>query len=456
MITRVLNWLLPLYIFLLPWQARFIFLKYSLTEPFYGDKSLYATDLLFFILLGVWIVWVHSQRAQIQELLKSKWLRRAIFALAIVFAYSALSLLWAPHTSVGYDKLFRLSQALLVLVMLSHNPVIRGRVLAAFFASACVQSVWAIVQFLQQSIAASTWLGMSPQNPQDLGVSVIEYADERWLRAYGSLSHPNMLGGFLSIAALMSLGVYLQNAVHMVPWYSKWASMQKPQMQTFRNHDLGSFITFLLSFIGLLLTFSRSAWLGFAVGLALIIVSSVAMYRGQARRAVVRSFSKLTVLAIILFVFLNAIFGGLWFSRTHDQSRLAQVSVTERSQLLGDAKQIIMNHPFRGVGLGGYLPTLMQMEGNRFEDDRPIFRFQPVHNTWLLLWAELGLVGLFLFFVWIYSVLVAFKARQPLFASILAAVGIMFYFDHFWLSLPFGMILAAVALAITAQELTEK
>ena len=91
MIARLLNWLLPLYIFLLPWQARFIFLKYSLTEPFYGDKSLYATDLLFFALLGVWIVWVRGQRAQIQELLKSKWLRGAVLAMAIVFVYSAIS-----------------------------------------------------------------------------------------------------------------------------------------------------------------------------------------------------------------------------------------------------------------------------------------------------------------------------------------------------------------------------
>lgn len=456
-LEKFLSWLLPLYIFLLPWQARYIIAEYSTSAPYYGDRSFYVTDVLFLVLLSIWVLWLRKNKLVIREQLQTKWTRRLVLGLLGLWAFALLSLLWSPDQAVGYEKWYRLTQAGLLGAMIAFGPVSAARIVAAFLLSSSVQALWALVQFIQQGIPASTWLGMSAQEPKDLGVSVIEYADERWLRAYGTLPHPNMLGGMLSVASLLAMAVYVQTYVSMVPWYGKWASMPASEKQSLRNHDLGSFITFLFSFIGLLLTFSRSAWLGFALGAAAIALLGLCAFRGRARWAILIAMGKLSVVAVVIFVFFNAIFGPLWIARTHDQSRLADVSVSERAQLQQDAKRIISEHPLRGVGIGAYLPVLMNLDA-----DQPTYRYQPVHNTWLLLWAELGVAGLLLFAAWLIAVMVSAKtvAKSLLQQDIpsmpftftvipfLSALGVMFYFDHFWFSLPFGMLLSALAIGL--------
>jgi O-antigen ligase len=307
-----------------------------------------------------------------------------------------------------------------------------------------------------QGIPANTWLGMSAQDPKKLGVSVIEYADERWLRAYGTLPHPNMLGGMLSVASLLALAMYAQTYVSMVPWYGKWESMPAEEKTSFRNWDLGSFIAFLLTFIGLLLTFSRSAWLGFAVGSVLILFLGIALFRGNVRRAIVLAIGKLGSVALLIFMFFNAVFGPLWIARTNDQSRLADVSVSERAQLMTDAHEIIAQHPLKGVGLGGYLPVLMAQEPGQ-----QVYRYQPVHNAWLLLWSELGLAGIMLFAAWLAGLIMSMKGlarcvlagglpatESLIIVPLLGALGVMFYFDHFWFSLPFGLLLSAFSIGL--------
>lgn len=456
MINKLLSWLLPLYVFLLPWQARYIIAEYSQGTPFYGDRSLYVTDVLFLAMLIVWILWLRKNRDTVRQQFKRPWMRRLALCLLGLLAFAAISLLWSPVGDVGYEKVYRVMQAYLLAAMIAFGPVSAARLIVAFLASACVQAVWALVQFFQQSIPASTWLGMSQQHPQDLGVSVIEYGDQRWLRAYGTLPHPNMLGGMLTLAAILAAAVYAQTSASMVAWTGKWEMLKKPKLDLFRKIDLGSFVAFILCFIGLLLTFSRSAWLGFAVGMAAIVLLGIVFLRDMRRRAVLFAMIKLGMVSTVLFVFLNAAFGSLWIARTNDQSRLAGVSVSERAQLFEDAKTIIQQHPLRGTGIGGYLPTLMQNEGNRLSDDRPISRYQPVHNTWMLLWAELGVMGLLVFVGWVTALVVniASLRREPSLILILLtipsglAAGAMHYYDHFWFSLPFGLFLAATSIGL--------
>ncbi len=54
---------------------------------------------------------------------------------------------------------------------------------------------------------ANKYFGLAQQNPGNLGVSVLEIDGYRILRSYGSLPHPNILGGFLFVSIIV--GIYL-------------------------------------------------------------------------------------------------------------------------------------------------------------------------------------------------------------------------------------------------------
>ena len=151
--------------------------------------------------------------------------------------------------------------------------------------------------------------------------------------------------------------------------------------------------------------------------------------------------------ALILLV-LTMGYGSLWFDRLFGESRLATVSTTERVILLDQAKEIISEFWVLGLGMGNYLVEVI-----KHWPGEEIFFYQPVHNTWLLLWAELGLVGLFVFFTWVWLILrwlekLMHKSESSIshhfvYISIFV-IGIMAYFDHFWWTLPFGLLLAAI------------
>ena len=56
---------------------------------------------------------------------------------------------------------------------------------------------------------------MAVHKAEELGTSVVETvgADglgERWLRAYGGLDHPNILGGILAVALLLFIILHIE------------------------------------------------------------------------------------------------------------------------------------------------------------------------------------------------------------------------------------------------------
>jgi hypothetical protein len=119
-------------------------------------------------------------------------------------------------------------------------------------AALILESTVAGWEFLAQSTAFLaplhlTWPGTLV--PTVSGPSVVQLADgTRWLRAYGTLPHPNILGGFLLALMAGPLTIFLHGRARR--W---WAAG-----------------LFGIATIALVLTFSRSAWLGYAAGGAVV------------------------------------------------------------------------------------------------------------------------------------------------------------------------------------------
>ena len=112
-------------------------------------------------------------------------------------------------------------------------------------AGLAIQFITGFTEFALQTTRFLAPLGLNWPGPLDAsvrGASIVGLADgQSVLRAYGTLPHPNILGGFTLLFLLGPAALFLRK--------------EKP--------NLLALILFSLGVILLVLTFSRSAWLGF-------------------------------------------------------------------------------------------------------------------------------------------------------------------------------------------------
>ncbi len=296
-------------------------------------------------------------------------------------------------------------------------------VLTSFVGGAIFQTIIGGYQFLSQSAFASKWLGMATHSADQLGAFVVETDNGRWLRAYGSLSHPNVFGLYVGIGLLMAVGLaaYRGHGKHM-HYYA--------------------FMPFIAT--GLLFSFSRSSILAFAAGFIWLVVSA---YGSNAapdyRRIIVPSF-------IIIVVTVGVI--GYFYSeplrtRSEAEGRLEVQSITDRVNQVDDALSLISRHMLTGVGIG-QMPLALAKES---ATERNWFQYDYVHNVPLLVAVETGLIGLG---VWLIFVILTFMTIfDRLKRNLLVGYGVTVYaaafismivasmFDHFLWSSWFGQLL---------------
>lgn len=293
------------------------------------------------------------------------------------------------------------------------------RVIAAlaFIISASLQSIIGITQFLIQHSLGLAILGENVLSPALPGVAKFEFAGQKIIRAYGTLPHPNVLAALLVVALFMLF--YLVR--------------QRPALRVYAYGAL----PLLLG--ALLFTFSRAA----------IIIGSGALCLWLLMQKEERT----STLAKLFFVCL-AVFAILLFpyARSRVPMNLADQSVSFRLFYAQSAFGMLATHPLTGVGLSQFThaqePLIAQAH-------MPEFANQPVHNIYLLLIAETGLVGLFLFYWFLYHLFYPL-ARLPwkkrsLALLFPAMILLLASFDHFFFSFQQGQLLFWTALAFAAR-----
>lgn len=138
--------------------------------------------------------------------------------------------------------------------------------------------------------------------------------------------------------------------------------------------------------------------------------------------------------AILLFIIARP-YQDLLAVRIEADTRLEQKSINERKTYLEQAKNLIKNRPVFGTGIGNYTSVLNKEEGNR----RPAWVNPPVHNGFLLLIAENGIIA-FLFFAGFLICLIIKDRRETYSGAIFIALLILIMLDHWLISLPFGVL----------------
>ena len=367
------------------------------------SPTIYLTDLL--ILALVLFSW-----PLFEKWLKKEWKNKTkILNLGLVLAFLVLNIIFSSRPLVSFYRFLRLGEFFFLVFFLKRfqfslwpQALLLGNLVSSFLA-------WGQV-FKGGSLGGIFWwLGERSFNLATPGIALAQIGDHLLLRPYATFSHPNSLAGFLLVSLLLLWGA----------------------RESFKNKG---FFKLALLFLGLtlFLTFSFAAYLG--AGLALII------FLWQKWRQKSGLLPKIGVGAMLLLYIIAILFSvkaGL----------VEQKSLNERLVLAQNALVLIKKRPLLGVGLGNFIPA--QAETLPFVR-QDVNLLQPVHNIYLLIASETGLIGLLVFITMAVKIFLG-GCNTPLrhrADAIRPYILILFLglFDHYWLTLPQNFLLFAVVL----------
>jgi O-antigen ligase len=198
----------------------------------------------------------------------------------------------------------------------------------------------------------------------------------------------------------------------------------------------------LLGIMAIFISFSRSAWLvGGLVGLWLLATH----FLKKERKNILLRSNKLCLLPIACCLLSAAVLATLLLIKLPFST---DESISQRLQLIKVASLIIQTAPLIGFGLNNFIIRLPEF----WQDMGWTYWLQPVHNIYLLVAAETGIVGLVIF-LWFLAL--TYK-RKRLFRKLcpmpyvlcpsLTAILLLGLFDHYWLTLQQTQLLFTIVL----------
>jgi len=415
-----------IFILTFSWQTRLIFSPIYINNWYfeYASLSLYFSDILILSSALFFLVFFFS-KFSLNKLVFNKinffWYILGAWELFLIISISQ-AVNWQLSL---WHYLWFIFLGLIVYLFSEFFKKNSNLILNFFLIGAFPQALLAIWQFFSQRAFSFKYLGLASHHPSLLGDVVIETTSGRWLRAYGGLDHPNILAALLAMVALLVTSLLLKEA--------------KKELNLNRLlRSVWLWLVLLVNFLALFLTFSRSVWLAFI--LAMFVLIGFSLREKKIRVQAIKIFLSLLVFSFIL----TQIYSFLIFQRFDLNSRLENKSVSERYSQIFEAKEIIENNIYLGIGLGNY--SLKLQEKNPLT---PAFSWQPVHNSFLLLWAETGIFSLIAFcFLIAYGFIKTWQKKQTLGLSLLVLLSIVLLSEHWLFSLHFGWIFLGLIFSI--------
>lgn len=407
-----------LWIFLLPWQTRYFYEAHLAGDVWEaGSISIYGSEIfLLGLLLLHFILWSKEKTKIIS---KRCIIFSPIFILFLFIIFVFFSAGWSvfPELTIYYG--LKLLLALGVFWFMQNKQLTVIRIATVLVAAGALQGLLATWQFLDQFIPASKWFGIAMQDSRESGVSVIDTGYRRWLRGYGSFPHPNILGGFLNITFICVLYIFDQSEL-------LWKKIKSKKIQLYQISILGALVAIVS---GIILSFSRSAWLN-----SFLILLGVGIFSFTKNKLMnVKTFAITVVFISLVGIMWMSVYTEPFVTRMTGNGYLETMSVTQRFNSLTDAWQMFKKHPMLGTGFGSYTYALHQTF-----PERSIWQLQPPHNVYMLIAVELGFVGL-IFFVITLLFLLYKTWKNRLSFMLLFSLLILGMFDYWWISLMIGL-----------------
>ncbi len=345
--------------------------------------------------------------------LRSGW--RRIFALALIglLSFAALSITWSPQRGLAAMQVLHLAvwAAFALLIACADWP--SQAMAGAFLTGLLLHSLAGTIQISLQPLVQIT--------PQNSGISVVFNNDQHLQRIYGFSPHPNILGGYLAVGAILTAGLIFPHQPRKRLWL---------------------ILAWVTLWVALLLTFSRSAWLaviGGGLAAAVLLRHGGHLTRSLLKPSVL--FSGIGLIAVLIFVVAFQPFLANRFDVT--ATSYETQAIAERISTAQLALRIFAAHPLTGVGISQSVVIMHDLMGTPIDW---------AHNVPLLVAAELGAGGSVLVGLLIIAALAIgvqrWRARsitlwQALIGGALIALAIVMQFDHYVWTMPQGGLLCA-------------
>ncbi|MFA5109503.1 MAG: O-antigen ligase family protein [Patescibacteria group bacterium] len=415
-----------LFVFLLPWQTKLILRPAAIN---FNEISLYAGQLLLLVILIIFFI-RKIRRREADGKITALWV-----SLVAAEVFVLVSFFFAPDQILAFYHYVLILMGIGLFYLLREETTTddaggercldRFKIIYSFLASLFLQAILGIYQFLSQSAPICKYLGLAGHDSNILGTAVVETASGRWLRAYGGLDHPNIFGGVLAIALI--LVAYLL--------------ARKKIIRSVREvgESIFLFVFYFVALFALFFSFSRAAWLALVAGLLVLLITLII----QKDRWILGRFLALMFFSVVMIMIVAVPYRDLIQTRLTGAGRLEQKSLVSRWQYLDESESLIREKGLFGGGIGNYSLILEKRDASA----KNPWDYQPVHNVFLLLWAEAG-IGALLFFAAFLFCLIK-KDRQAAYsAAVFTAVIILMLFDHWLLSLPFGVLFLFLVLGL--------
>ncbi len=378
--------------------------KFSNILGYYSDFtaiSIYASFFLVLLFIGIGIY----------RSLKSKTGRSILLKILITFIFGLIlyqTTIAPDYKIISLYYYLRISCVLLLGYYVYKSPIwlkYRGIMLWTIITLGSIQAIIAMIQFSFQHSLGINILGESPLAVSIYGVAKVVSHGTTFIRGYGTLPHPNILGAFLVITALLNL--YLLN-----------------ESQSRINQILLS-ITAFFTILGLFVTFSRSALL--AVGVGFVTWGVITLFRQKS----LLFMRKLWILPLAV-IFST----GLFFPWLVSRGNIQDQSASQRAVYNEAGIQILKNNWVIGTGPGTNMFHMKQ----KLEYQLEPWDIQPIHNYWLITLSELGIIGLFIsiFVLFTFYMIIrkSFSRETSGWAIsllvILTSILTLFWFDHYF------------------------
>lgn len=336
-------------------------------NPKLGGDYRVAASLLDFTLLGLWFHYMFSVPREQRRALQPnflKWMMASLFLLAV------LSVNFAEKPALTFFEMIRLTRMMVLATILAkcvNSESALQRVVLVLLTITMAEGALGFAQKLSGGQLGINLLG----EPDKVMTQELNTGDTA-IRVGGTFGHANQFARFLGLVLPLALAVVIA-----------------AQHKTLR---VLAAATLIMGGGALVATLSRAAWIGVTVGSGLVFTAMI--LRPALRPRALQSL-KTILLLIIPFVLINL---GTFIARFTSQD---EGSFATREPMARIALKIIQDYPL-GVGYGNYRVVLP-----RYGDPAVPFTLQAkVHNMYLLIAAELGIISLIVFSGILLAVLV--------------------------------------------------
>ncbi len=403
----------------------------------YLSPTIYLTDILIGVLFIAWLFpyfAIQNSKFKIQNY-RSKFKNNSL--LIFLFLFLIIGIVFSKNQLAGWYGLLKFLEFLFFGYYIATTITLKKlRIITAIFSiGVFYESIIAIFQYINQSSAGGLLylLGERNFNAQTPGIANTRINGELILRPYGTLPHPNVLAAYflISLTLIFNFQFSIFNKISI-----------------FNLKKFFFITTVIIGSVGLFLTMSRVA-----IFLWFLILGYYFVFYLK------KTFNNKNAIGLLGVLFIGSI--GIYFlsplsSRFFDLN-LTDESFVQRKELVQASFLMIKANPFFGVGLNNFLPNLSDFYD--FHASSFFTYLQPVHNIYLLIAAQTGIIG-FSFFVWfLWKTILGIKNKElgirGNFAIIhnskfliLVTVLVLGLFDHYFLTLQQGQLLFSFILGL--------